>query len=288
MKLANFLIATAIATLFPGALTADSSSYLICASCHGKDGLGMKLNSKWLAPSLHTSKYVTGDQAELLTALILKGIAKDDARYSQPMMPLEAILSDAQIAEIVRYTTQEFGGQLRDVSADDVATWREQYQDQALPWHRSELAAKLSPEILSELHFTLYPADQAGGDIKSSDQPLRSGGIASNLLSAKPLANLDRPAVVVYEGLLNLTQADDYEFRLSAGPGSVLKIDNETLGRLETNGGSSSLRVRKGFEPGSYRFELQFVASAETPSPELTLRTRKTRKSFTLHETATP
>ena len=94
MKLANFLIATAIATLFPGALTADSSSYLICASCHGKDGLGMKLNSKWLAPSLHTSKYVTGDQAELLTALILKGIAKDDARYSQPMMPLEAILSD--------------------------------------------------------------------------------------------------------------------------------------------------------------------------------------------------
>lgn len=288
MRLPNFLIAAAISLVFPISLIADANTYLICASCHGKDGLGMKLNSKWLAPSLHTSKYVSGDQAELLTALILKGIAKDDARYSQPMMPLEVILSDEQIAEIVRYTTETFGGQLRDVSADDVAEWREKYRDQTLPWHRSELAAKLTPEILSELHFTVYPAGQAGGDLKRSGQPLRSGGIASNLLSASPVGNLDRSVVVVYEGLLNLTQEDDYEFRLEAGPGSILKIDHETLGSLDANGSGSPLRVRKGFEPGSYRFELQFVASAETSSPELTLRTRKTRKSFTLHETTAP
>ncbi|MEM1296101.1 MAG: c-type cytochrome [Verrucomicrobiota bacterium] len=288
MTIPTSFIAAASALALPLTLAADSNTYLICASCHGTDGLGMKLNSKWLAPSLHTSKYVTGDQAELLTALILKGIAKDDGRYSQPMMPLELILSDEQVAEIVRYTTETFGGQLRDVSADDVAEWREEYQDQTLPWHRSELAAKLTPEILSQLHFTVYHAEKDAAGIKKSNHPLRSGGIASNQLSSAPLANLTGDAVVVYEGILNLAQADDYEFRLDAGPGSVLKIDNEIVGQLASAEETSSLRVRKAYDAGSYRFELQFVASEEAGSPELTLRTRKTRKSFTLHETSSP
>ncbi len=252
---------------------------MVCASCHGQDGLGVKIDGQWLAPSLHTSKFVTGDQAELLTALILKGIAKDDTRYTQPMVPLESALSDEQIAEIVAYTTEAFGGQRRDVTATDVATWREKYQDHSLPWHRSELAAKLVPDVLTDLHFSVYSASETAA---GPSQALRSGGLPSNQLSTKSVADLNHPCVVVFTGLLHLTEADDYEFRLEASPGSALTLGGETLGVVES---SDSLRVRQRLEAGSYPFELRYLASAGAATPELTLRARTTRKSFTLHET---
>jgi glucose/arabinose dehydrogenase/cytochrome c5 len=80
-----------------------------CAVCHMQDGSGVPR----MQPALDTSTVVKGDPATLIR-LLLEGAAKalpaDRVHYSN-QMPLFATLKDAEIAEVVSYVRQRFGGQ---------------------------------------------------------------------------------------------------------------------------------------------------------------------------------
>ena len=111
-----FLLALALAT--PGQelfaqnnsiLELGKQTYQTCVACHGPDGKGMKAGEVSLAPSLHDSEFIKGNNPELLTAVILKGILKQDNKYLQAMLPLEHALNDEQIAALIAYATKEFG-----------------------------------------------------------------------------------------------------------------------------------------------------------------------------------
>ena len=69
-------------------------TYQLCVACHGLDGKGMKAGDLLMAPSLPESAFIRGGHADLIGAIVLKGIAKQDNRYVQAMLPLENALSD--------------------------------------------------------------------------------------------------------------------------------------------------------------------------------------------------
>ena len=120
-------------------LDLGKTTFQSCVACHGADGKGMKAGDLLMAPSLHESAFIKEDHLPELTAIILKGILKEDNKYVQAMLPLEAALNDEQIAALIAYTTKEFGGKRRSPTANDIGKWRKQYADQKSPFKRSDL-----------------------------------------------------------------------------------------------------------------------------------------------------
>jgi mono/diheme cytochrome c family protein len=119
-------------------------TYQSCVACHGPDGKGIRAGDLQMAPSLHESAFIKSDHPELLTAIILKGILKEDNKYLQAMLPLEAILNNEQIAALVAYTTKEFGGTRRNAKPGDVAKWRKEHAGRTSPWKRGDLVEMLA------------------------------------------------------------------------------------------------------------------------------------------------
>ena len=121
------------------AIELGKTKYATCAACHGQDGKGMApAPGMIMAPGYAESSIV--DSPEAFALSIMKGIKKVDAKYLGVMAPLEAALTDAEIAGIMTYVRNTYKGHTDLVETADVAAWREKYAGRTEPATREELA----------------------------------------------------------------------------------------------------------------------------------------------------
>ena len=95
-----------------------------CAACHLPNGKGVA----GTIPPLLNSEWVTGNQKRLITAT-LKGISGEievnGLKYNQEMPGFSASLSNQEIAEVLTFIREYFGGLHDQISTDDVAELRD-------------------------------------------------------------------------------------------------------------------------------------------------------------------
>lgn len=116
------------------------ANYVTCLACHGVDGKGMAAGPLKMGPSFAESKLLKADD-EIPIAIVLKGIAKEDAKYIGIMAPLGAALDDEKLAAVLTYVRNSFGNTGPAVSAEKVKEVREKYKDRTEQWKRAELDA---------------------------------------------------------------------------------------------------------------------------------------------------
>ncbi|MEM6915480.1 MAG: cytochrome c, partial [Verrucomicrobiota bacterium] len=183
-------------------------TYQSCVACHGPDGKGVKAGDLLMAPTLHGSDFVKEGKEDLLTAIILKGILKEDNQYVQAMLALEEALDDEQIAALVAYTTKEFGGKRISPTANDVATWRKEYQDRTSPWKRSDLEelvkAADEPRLLSNLTYSLYEGKWEELPDFSKLEPIKTGKLEDGLITLSPADDIKGGFGMVFDGTLTI------------------------------------------------------------------------------------
>lgn len=146
MKKLTVLIA--IASLASSSLYADEKEdvmalgqmkFQLCMACHGPDGLGIKpAPGLVMAPSLAESKIVKGNP-KALAAAIMKGIKKEDAKFIGVMLPLESGMNDAELAAVMTFVRNTYGGQSGLITEGDAAKWRSLYADSKEALSRGEL-----------------------------------------------------------------------------------------------------------------------------------------------------
>ncbi|MDX2079155.1 MAG: cytochrome c [Terrimicrobiaceae bacterium] len=109
----------------PGAQTAiaveGSEIYGIhCAMCH-LDGTGSPA-----APALRGSALVANDPPAVIRTILhgRRGESMVDGQRFNGIMPAQDYLTDEEIAAVTAYIVREFGGQINEVSAAEVARLR--------------------------------------------------------------------------------------------------------------------------------------------------------------------
>lgn len=235
------LLVIALGLSFPGfagaqedkILQLGQQTYQSCVACHGPDGKGIKAGELTMAPALPESAFVKGDQAELLTAIILKGILKEDNKYVQAMLALEAALNDEQIAALVSYVTHEFGGKRHDVKPSQIAEWRKAYAKQTSPWRREDLASMLAagdaPQLLSNVRYSLYSGKWEQLPNFEQLEPEKTGELKKNLISLSPAGTVKSGFGMVFDADLTIPEDGTYFFSLTSDDGSALVVDGETV-----------------------------------------------------------
>ena len=101
--------------------------FATCAACHGMDGKGLPTNPP-MAPPLVGSKLAAAP-AEVPVAIVLRGIAKTDAKYLNIMAPLGAAFTDEQLADVLTYVRNSWGNKAPAVTAGEVKAVRAKYKD---------------------------------------------------------------------------------------------------------------------------------------------------------------
>ena len=106
-------------------IDAGSKIYLeSCGVCHMTDGSGVP----GMQPALDGDPLVAGDPAQLIRVL-LQGPAKvlpDNRPAFSNTMPPFSQLSDQQIADLLTYVRQQYGGNASEIEASQVAIVRSQ------------------------------------------------------------------------------------------------------------------------------------------------------------------
>jgi glucose/arabinose dehydrogenase/cytochrome c5 len=95
----------------------------LCATCHMADGSGVPN----MQPSLAASSVVRGDPSVVIRAVLQSPAAvlpADRPKYGNVMPPYGAVLTDAQVADLISYVRQAFGGSASTVTADQVKALR--------------------------------------------------------------------------------------------------------------------------------------------------------------------
>ncbi len=214
-------------------LELGQQTYQSCVACHGPDGKGVKAGELIMAPPLPESDFLKGDHAELLTAIILKGILKEDNKYVQAMLALEAALNDEQIAALISYLTHEFGGKRFDVKPSEVAQWRKSYAKQTSPWRREDLASMLAaadaPQLLSNVSYSLYSGKWEQLPNFEQLTPEKTGKLEKNLISLSPAKPVKSGFGMVFDADLTIPEDGTYFFSLTSDDGSALVVDGETI-----------------------------------------------------------
>ena len=119
--------------------------YQYCISCHGADGLGMKISGleQPLAPALAESKRVQGDPNQLIPVFIngLTGPINDNNYAAANMAPAKAlgITRDDRLAEILSYVRYAWGNKAESISKEEVTKVRKQFEHRSTPWTDTEL-----------------------------------------------------------------------------------------------------------------------------------------------------
>jgi mono/diheme cytochrome c family protein len=95
-----------------------------CLACHQPDGSGVPS----MNPPLVKTKWVLGDK-KLLAKIVLKGlqggeIEIDGDKFHNPMPPLETVLSDQEIADVLTYVRNSFGNKASLVTVAEVKALR--------------------------------------------------------------------------------------------------------------------------------------------------------------------
>lgn len=243
-------------------LQLGKTTYQSCVACHGADGKGMKAGDLLMAPSLHESAFVKGDHPDLLTAIILKGILKEDNKYVQAMLPLEAALSNEQIAAVIAYITHEYTGKRRSPTANDIEKWRKKYADQKSPWKRNDLQSLLdsakAPRLLTDLRYSVYEGKWEELPDFSKLEPVATGTLDDGLITLAPASKIKGGFGMVFEGRLTLTEAEEYRFSLTSDDGSALAVDGETVVGNDGIHPAKTQRMKEKLEPGEHTLKVLY------------------------------
>ena len=237
-------------------------TYQMCIACHGADGKGVQAGDLSMAPSLYDSKFLKIEDTSLATAIILKGIAKEDNKYVQAMLPLESVLSDEQIAALIAYTTKEYGGKKQKISPALVAKTRKEYADQKSPWKRADLEEMLKaneePRLLSNVTYSVYEGKWEELPDFSKLSPVKTGKLENNLISLDPAKDLKKGFGMVFEGNLTLPDTHEYTLGITSDDGSAFIVDGET--RVGNDGihAASTQRIKNRLEAGEHTFKIVY------------------------------
>lgn len=93
-----------------------------CLPCHMADGGGVPN----MNPPLTATTYVLGDKDKLIS-IVLKGFSEDveiNGQTYSNVMPSQAHLTDAQIADVLTYVRNSFGNKASAVTLAEVKTAR--------------------------------------------------------------------------------------------------------------------------------------------------------------------
>lgn len=108
-----------------------------CASCHQKDGNGLKGSF----PPLNKSHWVTRTK-EIPTKILLKGLEGEievNGTIYDGNMPSFQKLSDADIANILTYIRNSWNNKAEPIADTFVKEVREKYESRSQAWKASEL-----------------------------------------------------------------------------------------------------------------------------------------------------
>lgn len=237
-------------------------TYQTCVACHGPDGKGVRAGDLMMAPSLHESAFIKSDHPELLTAIILKGIAKQDNKFVQAMLPLEAILNDEQIAALIAYSTQEFGGTRRNAKPGEVSKWRKEFAGRTSPWKRSDLEEMLAeattPPFLSKLRYSLYEGKWEELPDFSSLQSAKTGTLDDGHLSLEPAKDRQGHFGMVFDAEFTIPETGDYVFSLTSDDGSALIIDGETIIGNDGIHPAKTVNMKETLQAGLHTMQVQY------------------------------
>jgi mono/diheme cytochrome c family protein len=95
-----------------------------CLACHQPDGSGVPN----MNPPLVKTKWVLGDK-KALGKIVLKGLQGgeidiDGDKFHNPMPPLESVLSDQEIADVLTYVRNSFGNKASLVTVAEIKALR--------------------------------------------------------------------------------------------------------------------------------------------------------------------
>jgi mono/diheme cytochrome c family protein len=95
-----------------------------CLACHQPDGSGVPN----MNPPLVKTKWVLGDK-KALAKIVLKGLQGgeidiDGDKFHNPMPPLESVLKDQEIADVLTYVRNSFGNKASLVTVAEVKALR--------------------------------------------------------------------------------------------------------------------------------------------------------------------
>lgn len=241
-------------------------TYQSCVACHGPDGKGIKAGDLQMAPTLHGSDFVKDGNANLLTGIILKGILKEDNKYIQAMLALEAALNDEQIAALIAYTTKEFGGKRQSPTANDVAKWRKDFANRKSPWKRSELgemiAAASEPRLLSNLTYSVYEGKWEELPDFSKLTPVKTGKLEEGLITLDPAKNMKKGFGMVFEGTLTAAKSGKVRFSITSDDGSAIALNGETLVGNDGIHPPREARMPYELEAGTHTYKVLYFDNA--------------------------
>ncbi|SOE22895.1 Glucose/arabinose dehydrogenase, beta-propeller fold [Spirosomataceae bacterium TFI 002] len=108
---------------------------VLCASCHGKEGKGIKD----LAPPLVGSPRIMGDDLELPVKILLNGLSGEvDGKDYGIMLSLKGY-DDQWISDVITYVREEIGDGGKTVNSRIVSDVRKKYGDREQYWTLKEL-----------------------------------------------------------------------------------------------------------------------------------------------------
>ena len=122
---------------------------LRCASCHQGNGLGIPGQY----PPLDGSKWATSDPA-LISYIILNGlkgeiVVKGEVYGTSAAVNMAAVpISDREIANVTTYVRQAWGNKSTEISADEVAQFRQDTRAKQEQWTGDELV-ELFPAVFA-------------------------------------------------------------------------------------------------------------------------------------------
>lgn len=283
MKRSLSLLALQLLALVPPSGAGDDQilelgrlTYQTCVACHGPDGKGIRAGDLLMAPSLHESAFVKSDHPGLLSAIILKGIAKQDNQYVQAMLPLEAILNNEQIAALVAYATKEFGGARRNPKPGDVANWRKEHAGRTSPWKRSDLEEMLAeataPPFLGRLRYSLYDGKWKELPGFSALKPAKTGTLGDGRLSLDPAKDRKGGFGMVFDAEFTVPETGDYVFSLTSDDGSALLIDGETLIGNDGIHPAKTVNMKETLAAGLHTLQAQYFEGGGQRSLALSVK----------------
>ncbi|MEM1441035.1 MAG: cytochrome c [Verrucomicrobiota bacterium] len=128
-------------------LIADEKSKLLrhgrmkkmtCVGCHGMTGKGTTRKGKPVAPSYENSSILQNDP-ETLALILLKGISPQGSSYEGAMVGLEQSFDDQDLAAVMTFVRNRWGGHDDYITTQQAAEWRAKYAERTEPVTQEEL-----------------------------------------------------------------------------------------------------------------------------------------------------
>ncbi len=101
-------------------------------------GAGAKRDGQLVAPA-YADSVILKTNPEMLALIILKGISPEGSNYSGAMNGLENIYNDHDLASVMTFVRNRWGGHDDYITDEQAAAWRAKYADRTAPVTQEEL-----------------------------------------------------------------------------------------------------------------------------------------------------